>query len=115
MKLHLTSALTLAIAVLIAFGTLTPPGPPGPPLPFTDKQMHFMAFALLVMPLIWVKPRYVLWLAPLALIYGGVIELLQPFVGRSADWLDLLADSGGILAGLLPGFVRSKLRKTQRG
>lgn len=105
-----TLVLTLFVALLIAWGTLSPPGAPGPALPLTDKQIHALAFALLVLPLGWVRPRAALWLGPLALAYGGAIELIQPSVGRSAEWGDLLADAIGIALGLLPGQLRARIR-----
>jgi VanZ family protein len=71
--------------------------------------MHALAFALLVLPLGWADIRSTLWLAPLALAYGGAIEVLQPFVGRGAEWGDLLADAAGIGIGLLPGALRARL------
>ncbi len=104
-----TLVLTLFVALLIGWGTLSPPGAPGPALPLTDKQIHALAFALLVLPLGWVRPRAALWLGPLALAYGGAIELIQPSVGRSAEWGDFLADAIGIALGLLPGQLRARL------
>lgn len=103
-------SVTLVVALVIGWGTLSPPGGTSSPLPFTDKQLHFMAFALLAMPLGWVRPAWVLWLVPLSLGYGAMIELIQPSVGRSAEWGDLLADGLGILVGVLPGQLRRWIR-----
>lgn len=108
-RISLAAALTLLTAAVIALGTLSPPGQGGA-MPLTDKQLHFLAFAALALPLGWVRPRWVLWLVPVALAYGGLIELVQPSVGRSADWGDLLADGLGIVAGVLPGQIRRRLR-----
>lgn len=110
-KARLAGLLTLIVAGIIAAGTLIPPAPDAAPLPLTDKQLHALAFAALVLPLGWLRPRHALWLAPLALGYGGAIELLQPLVGRSAEWGDLLADAIGIGAGLLPGGTRSAVTR----
>ena len=106
--LFLAQALTCAIAVAIGWGTLSPPGS-GTPLPLTDKQLHFLAFAALALPLGWVRPRWALWLIPVALAFGAAIELIQPFVGRSGEWGDLMADGLGILAGVLPGQLRHRM------
>ena len=45
-----------------------------------------------------------------AIIVGGAIELLQLHLnwGRSAEWLDFLADTLGIVLGLLVGSFNSK-------
>ena len=100
--------LTLLVAGVIVMGTLSPPGN-GAPLPLTDKQLHMLSFAALVLPISFARFRTVFWLAPLALAFGGVIELIQPVVGRSAEWGDFLADAAGIALGLLPGWVRHRL------
>jgi len=64
-----------------------------------DKVYHFVAFALLIFPLIATDSRRWYWAVPLAILYGGVIELIQPSMGRHADWLDFGADLSGVLAG----------------
>lgn len=113
MKFWISFSLTLAIAAGIAIGTLSPPQDNGTLPPHTDKLLHFLAFALLALPLIWQNPRHTLWLTPAALIYGGTIELLQPNVGRSAEWLDFLADAAGIALGNLP-FILSRKRTRKK-
>ncbi|WP_371226033.1 VanZ family protein [Roseovarius sp. 2305UL8-3] len=112
MSRSLPFLLTLLISVIIAYGTLTPPGE-GSGLPFTDKQLHFAAFAMLVLPLSWVRPGWILWLVPLAITYGAVIELIQPFVGRSGDWDDLLADALGSLTGSVPSLLKGRYRQAR--
>ncbi len=106
-RLMIPAALTLAIAGLIAWATLSPPGPPGPAIPYLDKLAHAVAFAILVAPLAWCRPRALVWGAPLALLYGGVIELVQPGFGRSAEWADFWADGIGVAVGSVPGFARA--------
>jgi VanZ family protein len=110
MKHPFAILLTCVIALLIAYGTLKPPGVGGAPLPLTDKQIHFLAFALLTFPYGWVRPSAARWLLPLAIAYGGAIELIQPTFGRGAEWGDLLADSLGALAGVLPGLMRWRIK-----
>jgi len=108
---HAAVLLTLAIALGIAWGTLTPPGDAGSPLPLTDKQIHALAFCLLVLPGALLRPGAIVWLAPCALGFGAAIELIQPAVGRSAEWGDLLADAIGIAAGIVPGLIRARLAR----
>lgn len=100
-KFCFSCAATLIGAVIIGFGTLAPPSPGGAGLPLNDKQLHFLAFCMLVLPLLWYRPGYAFWLVPAAIGYGALIELVQPVVGRSGDWADLLADMGGVLTGIL--------------
>ena len=98
-----TSACVLTAVLALAIGatTLIPhaPGPAG--IPGLDKLAHFAAFACLAAPVALRFPH--LWRAAAlaALAYGGTIEILQPFAGRSATWGDLLADGAGAFAGAL--------------
>ncbi len=100
MKKNLPVALTLVIAIIIAITTLDP-SDDGPPLPISDKILHAIAFGSLALPLIWQKLRNAIWMAPVALAYGGAIEIIQPHFGRSAEWADLFADATGILVAIL--------------
>lgn len=98
-RTRMTIAMTLLLAMAIAIGTLTPqeqaiPAPSG-----IDKLMHFAAFAALVLPAAVLRPDLLRWLLPVAMIYGGAIEVIQPSVGRHAEWGDFFANTLGILAG----------------
>lgn len=106
--------LTLLIGAVIGWFTLTPPGPPGGPLPLTDKQLHALAFGLLVLPVALTRPRALWWLAPLALAYGAVIEVIQPSVGRTGEWADLLADGVGIALVCGLGVLQSRVTRSTR-
>ena len=99
-------ALTALLALVIALLTLTPqaPGPDG--IPGFDKLAHFVAFAALSIPLCLRYPRLWRTLALTTLAYGGLIEIIQPLTGRSADWGDLLANGAGAFAG---AFAASRL------
>lgn len=91
--------LTALIAVLIAVTTLAPemPGPRG--VAGIDKLWHLLAFAALAVPLAWRFPHHWRRVALAALAYGGAIELVQPVIGREAEWGDFLADGLGAVAG----------------
>lgn len=91
------------VAVVIAMVTLSPPAGAPPLAPGLDKVFHAAGFAALVFPMILTDTRRWLWVVPLAIAYGGAIELMQPSVGRSAEWLDWGADISGVLAGAALG------------
>lgn len=101
--------LTLLVALAIAHGTLSPPGSQGQAWPLTDKQIHALAFALLMLPGALIAPQLARRLGPVALAYGGAIELIQPSFGRSAEWGDFLADGLGVLAGLFLGWLARRV------
>lgn len=91
--------LTLCISLAIAALTLTPPGASGPGMPGFDKLVHFLAFAALTMPMAYTRRFPMMWIVLAGASYGGLIELIQPYVGRSAEWGDWLADGLGAFLG----------------
>lgn len=90
-------AATLALAALIGFLTLTPIQNPG--VPGSDKSHHLIGFAALALPLSFSRPRLAPWVVLAAIAYGGAIEIIQPYVGRSGEVLDLAADAIGAVLG----------------
>ena len=100
--------LTLLLAVVIGVLTLVnlplPASPPG-----NDKLHHFLAFAGLVFPVALLWPRALGRVVPVAIAYGGLIELIQPFVGRSAEWADFGMDVLGVGVGTLLGWALHRL------
>lgn len=74
-----------------------------PSVPGSDKTHHFIAYAALMLPTALRQPRYWLWLGVTYIAYGGLIELLQPYSNRYAEWLDFAANSGGVVLGALLG------------
>jgi len=109
-------ALSLLLAVVIAAVTLTPL-PPGPPmLPGVDKIYHFVGFLALVFPVIVTDTNRWAWAVPTAIAFGGAIELIQPMVGRTADWLDFGASVSGVLAGAaLAEILHNRIRRSVLG
>ncbi len=83
-------------------------------IPGSDKTHHVIAYSLLMLPTALRGVKY-WWLMALAFIgFSGVIELIQPFVYRSAEWLDLLANSCGVAVGALLGALLNKIIKINR-
>jgi VanZ family protein len=64
-----------------------------------DKLLHAAAYALLVLPLVIARPGVAGVAVVLATGMGGVIELIQPHVGRTGEWQDALANLVGATAG----------------
>ncbi len=72
-----------------------------PLVPGGDKTHHLIAYALLVFPAAFRRPRHWRLICLLFILYGGMIELLQPYVNRYGEWLDFAANTTGIVCGLL--------------
>lgn len=98
-RMAIGSAVTLVLAVIIAVLTLAPMPSGGPA--GSDKLYHVLAFACLAFPLPLVRPRWTVWVILGVIAYGGVIEMIQPFFGRQAEWADLVADGVGAILGAI--------------
>jgi VanZ family protein len=65
-----------------------------------DKSNHLLAFAAMAWLGCKAFPQRLAIVLPSLLGYGALVEILQSFTPtRSAEWLDLFADSLGILLG----------------
>ncbi|MGR3316587.1 VanZ family protein [Roseovarius indicus] len=95
----------IVVTVVIAWLTLSPWATDARPLKFgqADKIWHILAFATwgALMALSWSRPFWQMLLA--AGMFGGGIELIQPFVGRDAEMADLGVDMLGAGLGLWAG------------
>lgn len=72
-----------------------------PTVPGTDKTHHLIAYAALMFPVALRKPDRWIMLGLLFVAYSGAIELLQPYVNRYGEWLDLAANTAGVACGLV--------------
>ena len=94
------------LAVVIAYLTLTPvPEAAELEVRGIDKIYHMIAFAALVFPVIATGPHRWIWMVPLAIAFGGAIELIQPYFNREASWLDFVANAVGVAVGVWSGRV----------
>jgi hypothetical protein len=103
--------LTLLIWLGITMLSLMPL-PELPSLPGTDKTHHLLAYAVLVFPVALHKARGWLYFALGFVMWSGVIELVQPYVNRYAEWLDLLANAAGVIVGVLIASVVRRANKS---
>jgi hypothetical protein len=72
-----------------------------PSVPGTDKTHHLIAYAVLMFPTALRKPDKWIVFGMLFIAYSGAIELLQPYVNRYGDWLDMAANAMGVVCGLV--------------
>ena len=101
--------LSLGLAATVAALTLMPQasmpvGPQG-----VDKLYHMVAFAALIFPTAMLRPKSCLRFGCLAIVYGGIIEAIQPVFGRSADMSDFLADGLGVTIGIFLGLAARRI------
>ena len=84
------------LVALVAWGSLTP-SPPDIEIPIDhfDKVEHFGAYLIMTAWFAAAFPRRWHWVALTFILVGGLIEILQMFTGRDAEWLDWAADCTG--------------------
>jgi VanZ family protein len=102
---------SLLLALIVAALTLIPVTLGAAGIAHLDKLAHVLAFAAICAPLAWRYPRHWRTVALVGLAYGGVIEIIQPFTGRSAEWGDLAADGIGAFSG---AFLAARMSRCWR-
>lgn len=103
--------------VTITWLALTPAPPPAAGLNW-DKANHLLAFGALAFVGVWALwPQPQQWgkLSAVMLAYGIAIEIAQSQMPpREADGMDVLADSLGVLLGLLAAWAIRHLARQRR-
>lgn len=94
--LHITLMLLVSIATLSLWPVAHLPSVPG-----TDKTHHFIAYAALMLPTALRQPKHWLIITFGFLAFSGAIELIQPYVNRYGEWLDMAANAWGLICGFI--------------
>lgn len=94
--------LTLILAIIIATLSLTPLEKL-PEVAGSDKTHHLVAYFALACPLAIAKPKNWVVYMVVMVLFGGMIELIQPYINRYGEWLDFLANVTGLICGLMFG------------
>jgi len=79
-----------------------------------DKVYHVLAFALFVMPMMWVSTKFWRYMIAASVILGAGIEVMQPYVNQVGDVMDLVADVMGAILGVITGYFTSTLYRTYK-
>ena len=72
-----------------------------PSVPGSDKTHHFIAYGALMFPVALRKLKYWQFICLFFICWSGMIELIQPYVNRYGEWLDMAANTTGIICSLL--------------
>lgn len=92
--------ITMSLLAIIATLSLWP-AEHLPKVPGSDKTHHFIAYGALVIPLALRKPKRWLWIVGVFVAFSGAIELIQPYVNRYGEWLDMWANITGLACGII--------------
>lgn len=109
--------ISLTIAGFVTYFLLAPvPDTPAGRIPGIDKVVHFTMFFLIALPALCVAPRAWGWIVALVVIYGGMIEIIQPIFGRGRELADLIANSLGALSAVPVGrFMARRVSPSRKG
>lgn len=66
----------------------------------SDKLYHLVAYLSVTFPVAYMRPPYWKRISMLLIAMGGIIELIQPYVTRSREFSDFVANSLGVLLGI---------------
>lgn len=102
--------ITLLIMTAIAVLSLWPAGSL-PKVPGSDKTHHFISYAALIFPAALKRPKHWLWITIGFAVFSGAIELIQPYVNRYGEWLDLAANITGLVCGIVLANIVNCLHK----
>ena len=80
-----------------------------PSVPGSDKTHHLIAYAALAFPTALRKPDKWIVICLLFIVFSGAIEMLQPYANRYAEWLDLAANTLGVICGLVVAGLINRL------
>ncbi len=74
----------------------------------SDKTHHLIAYIALAFPVALARPKKWLFVILFYFCVSGCIELIQPFVNRYGEWLDLLANGSGLCIGVFIATISRK-------
>ena len=92
MRKYLDIPLTLIVTTVLTVAMLWPIHQPPPAPEGSDKVVHLIAFAALAFPLARTGRIGLIPVFVGANVFGGLIEVIQPSFGRSADMQDWIAE-----------------------
>ena len=110
MRKYLDIPITLAVTLILTVAMLWPLEAPPPAPDGSDKVVHLIAFAALSFPLARTGRFGLIPVFVGASAFGGLIELIQPSLNRSADMSDWVADILGVVLGMICGLIYRRLR-----
>ena len=113
MRKYLDIPLTLIVTTVLTVALLWPIHQPLPAPDGIDKIVHLIAFAALAFPLARTGRFGLIPVFVGASVFGGMIEVIQPSVGRSANMQDWIADIAGVGFGIVLALLYRRLRKNR--
>ena len=79
--------------------------------PGSDKTHHLIAYAAAAYPTALRKPKRWLIIILCFAIYSGLIEIIRSFINRYGEWMDLQANIGGLILGIMLAKLTNRLMR----
>ena len=111
MRKYLDMPLTILVTAFLTVAMLWPINHPPSGPDGSDKVVHLIAFAVLAFPMARTGRFGLMPVFVGASAFGGIIEVLQPSFGRSADMWDWILDIAGVSLGIAFALLYRRLRK----
>jgi len=77
----------------------------------TDKTHHLIAYCSLTLCICIVQPNNYKKLILFFILYGGLIEIVQPYVNRYGEFIDFVYNTIGIFISITIGYFFNKFYK----
>ena len=110
MRKYLDIPLTLIVTAVLTVAMLWPLDAPPPAPDGSDKIIHILAFAALSFPLARTGRFGLPSVFVGSIVFGGMIEVIQPGFNRSAEIYDWIADIMGVALGIVFGLIYRQLQ-----
>jgi hypothetical protein len=91
-------------ALIISVSTLTP-AEYLPPAPGSDKLHHLLGFGGWTLLCAFGPIKRFVYMALFIVLWGGMIELIQPYINRYGEWFDFFANTSGVILVALAKWV----------
>ncbi|SDY70676.1 hypothetical protein SAMN05444340_11565 [Citreimonas salinaria] len=88
------------LALLFGIGAFLPGEILGELVSVAGRRLHAVGFGLVSFLIVVAFPARWRLFSAVALAAGGLVELLQPLVGRGAQWTDFTANAVGLVVGV---------------
>jgi VanZ family protein len=105
---------TVIALIAVSVLSLVPLATPLPAPVSSDKLHHFVAYSLVALPVALARPRYWFFVVLSFALWSIVIELVQPFVGRTRAAADVAANVGGLVVAIAASGVFRQLGRARR-
>ncbi|WP_421850997.1 hypothetical protein [Marinomonas sp.] len=83
------------------------------PAPGSDKLHHVLGFGSWALICAFGPTKRFAYMALFIIFWGGMIELIQPYVNRYGEWLDFYADALGVILVVLSKLTARQFLKSK--